>query len=122
MVSLYPISYKNRNMLKKHWNTTYVESRIKEWTYRQMNPWFPWITRESIEFLELWLSKNDSGVEFGSGRSTVWFAKRCKQLTSVEDNSEWYQTVKDKLAKENLANVKYLLRSSEWKADNSNDY
>ena len=36
-------------------------------------------------------------AEFGSGRSTVWFARRVGRLTSVEDDRGWYDRTRDLL-------------------------
>jgi hypothetical protein len=47
------------------------------------------------------------GLEFGSGRSTSWFAGLLGRLTSVEHDSAWYQEVKAKLATNNVTNVDY---------------
>ena len=45
-----------------------------------------------------------SALEFGSGRSGIWFSQRVQNLTSVEHDLDWYQSVKDKLEKENVTN------------------
>ncbi len=50
-----------------------------------------------IDILETWLRPNDVGLEFGSGRSTIWLARRIKQLTSVENDPGWYTKVKELL-------------------------
>jgi len=50
-----------------------------------------------------------TGVEFGSGRSTHWFAKRLKQLISIEHVAEWYAVVQQQIASKSLTNVDYRL-------------
>jgi len=59
-----------------------------------------------INILETWLRPTDIGLEFGSGRSTNWFASRIGHLTSVEDNPEWYQRVRNQIKNKS---VEYLL-------------
>jgi predicted O-methyltransferase YrrM len=59
-----------------------------------------------INILESWLLPTDIGLEFGSGRSTSWFASRVNHLTSVENNSEWYQRIRKQIINKP---VKYLL-------------
>ncbi|MGQ9682039.1 MAG: hypothetical protein ACUVX9_05855 [Anaerolineae bacterium] len=49
------------------------------------------------------------GIEWGSGRSTVWLAKRAARLISVEHSSEWHARVQAWLTKEALLNVDYRL-------------
>jgi hypothetical protein len=47
------------------------------------------------------------GLEFGSGRSTTWFAARLEHLTSVEHNVAWYHKVAQRLTADGLSNVDY---------------
>lgn len=58
----------------------------------------PWITSSAVRILDSMLTSSDIGVEFGSGRSTLWFAKRLKYLISIEKNPEWYFKVKKNLS------------------------
>ena len=51
----------------------------------------------------------DREAEFGSGRSTVWFAERVATLTSVEHDERWYEAVSAKLKERRLANVDCIL-------------
>jgi predicted O-methyltransferase YrrM len=59
----------------------------------------PWLTEDAIKFLETFLQtkKNAKILEFGSGASTIWFAKRTKNLVSVEHDPQWFKTVQNKL-------------------------
>jgi len=50
-----------------------------------------------------------TGLEFGSGRSTVWFAGKLRRLTSVEHDPDWFATISRKLADAGLRNVDYRL-------------
>ncbi|NPV56889.1 MAG: hypothetical protein HPY76_15160 [Anaerolineae bacterium] len=67
------------------------------------------MTPQANELLNSWIRDTDSGLEFGSGRSTVWFARRCGKLTSVEHNPDWYQAVTKRLNEQQLINVDYHL-------------
>src|SRR5690606_11835599 len=71
-------------------------NRLKQIWYEKNYPDAPWLTMEANILLNQLIKKNDIGLEFGSGRSTIWFAKRCKFIYSVESNSQWY----DKISKE----------------------
>ena len=55
---------------------------------------YPWITMGSILALEEWIKPEFSVLEFGSGGSTIFFAKRCKLVKSYETNLLWYNKVK----------------------------
>ena len=66
-----------------------------------------------VEILGNWLRPEDVGLEWGSGRSTLWFAQRTSQLVSVEHDETWYQTVASKLRNRSLQNVVYKLRTAE---------
>lgn len=57
----------------------------------------PWFTYPAIEYLsQLDLSKK-SIFEWGSGNSSLFFAERSKQITSIESNREWYSYVSQHL-------------------------
>ncbi len=65
--------------------------------YQRRNPESPWLTQAIISILESWLRPEDIGLEWGSGRSTAWFAKRVSHLTSVEHDPRWANIVTNKL-------------------------
>ena len=50
-----------------------------------------------------------TGLEYGSGRSTVFFANKLKKLVSIEHHTAWYEKVEKLLKARNLSNVEYLL-------------
>ena len=68
----------------------------------------PWLTQKANEYLSKYLQKNHTGLEFGSGRSTIWFSKKVKYITSIEHNQEWYSKVKEKLIQKNVHNLNYI--------------
>jgi len=61
----------------------------------------PWLTEKAIEFLEDFFKKNENAkvLEFGSGSSTLWIAKRTNNLTSIEHNEKWFSFIASKLDK-----------------------
>lgn len=78
----------------------------------------PMISIRATDQLAAFLRKDFNAVEFGSGMSTPWLAKRCGFLLSVEDHREWAGRVRQMLAKLGTAdNVRYELRSRETYAD-----
>jgi len=77
-----------------HWNSTYIYNRFLLMRYERANPNVPWLTPQMNEVLDSLLQASDVGVEWGSGRSTLWFAKRVSHLISVEHDSTWVAQVK----------------------------
>jgi predicted O-methyltransferase YrrM len=75
--------------------------------YQQTHPNHPWLTKEANSILSSYIQESDRGLEFGSGRSTIWFAKRVSFLTSVEHDSCWYSRVHNWLM--GMNNIEYLL-------------
>lgn len=56
-----------------------------------------------IKFIEKFLNKNDSMLEWGSGGSTVYFCQFVKEYYSIEHDKKWFDRVNDVLP----SNVKY---------------
>lgn len=71
----------------------------------------PWLTENAIFFLKGYLAGKPEAVilEFGSGTSTLWFAKQTPNLYSVEHNKKYYELNKKELAKDDYYPVAYYL-------------
>lgn len=93
----------------RHWTPRYIYNRLALALYEKQHPHQPWLTHQSVEILTTLLRRRDVGLEWGSGRSTVWFAARIQHLVSVEDDLQWYQKVKKLLTEQGLSNVDYQL-------------
>lgn len=76
----------------------YFVARCRVILDQLLHPNDPWLTRDAIRFLERYLRRDMHAFEFGSGRSTKWFAQRVARLVSVEDDPVWYQRVNRELA------------------------
>jgi hypothetical protein len=94
----------------RHWTPCYALNRIKLLLYELRHSDHPWLTQQANSILSTLLKPKDVGFEWGSGRSTLWFAKRVKHLTSVEHDDRWYKMVSGKLRSANLVNVNFLLK------------
>lgn len=57
---------------------------------RRGNP-IPWYTYPSIDFLSPKNFKDKNVLEFGSGQSTFWWAKKSRKVVSIEEDKSWYQ-------------------------------
>lgn len=51
----------------------------------------PWVTYSFIDFIKSRLNKNLNIFEYGSGSSTLFYAKNAKQVVSVEHDKNWYE-------------------------------
>jgi len=85
-----------------HLSPRYVLDRFLVALDQHRRPADPWLTRSAISILESWLRPDDVGFEWGSGRSTVWFAARVQRLASIEHDPAWYETVRNRLARAGL--------------------
>ncbi|MFI3290756.1 MAG: hypothetical protein R3Y46_02630 [Opitutales bacterium] len=72
----------------------------------------PWYTYPAIEYLSALDFKDCSVFEFGSGSSSIWWAKRAKEVYSVESSKEYY----DRLIENKQDNNTVFL------IDNNDDY
>jgi predicted O-methyltransferase YrrM len=95
--------------MMRHRTPRYVVDRVRQLRYERSHPGDPWLTPEAIRLLASLLRRSDRGLEFGSGRSTVWLAERVHQLTSVEHDERWHATVSGTLRARGLENVDYVL-------------
>lgn len=50
---------------------------------------YPWITPEAICWLEKNLNKSMHVIEFGCGGSTIFLARLCATVYSIDNNIEW---------------------------------
>lgn len=96
-----------RGRTVRHWTPRYIRARIRQAFYQWGNPDAPWLTPEAIQLLDSMLKPSDIGAEFGSGRSTLWLARRCAYLTSIEHDEAWHATVSATLADEGITHVDY---------------
>lgn len=85
-----------------HWTPRYILDRVSLAVHERLNPGNPWLTRSAVQMLDSWLKAADVGLEFGSGRSTIWFASRVRNLISVEDDPKWFAIVKGRLHEQGL--------------------
>jgi predicted O-methyltransferase YrrM len=97
----------------KHWTPAYLVNRLRERLYRRLHPDLPWLSPEAVRILSANLQSSDVGLEFGSGRSTLWFAQRVGFLTSVEHNPEWHRRVSIQARRLGLTNLTCLLMPRE---------
>jgi predicted O-methyltransferase YrrM len=96
-----------------HWTPRYIRARLRQALYQRAHPDAPWLTPEAIRLLDSMLRPSDLGVEFGSGRSTLWLARRCAHLISTEHDEAWHERVSGTLAEEGVTHVDYRCHQRE---------
>ncbi len=69
----------------------------------------PWLSPAAVAILNSILSPSMVGFEFGSGRSTIWIAKKIKNLVSIEHNREWFNKISGIIVSEQIQNITYKL-------------
>lgn len=76
-------------------------------------PRLPWLVYRAIARIASALRPDSRVLEFGSGASTLWLARRCFELVSIETDPAWYREVNQSLAREGITNVDCRLVPSE---------
>jgi len=76
------------------------------------NP-IPWVTYPFIDFIKERIRKQHTVFEYGSGNSTLFYAKYAGIVVSVEHNREWY----DKIVGEKPENSEMIFCDLEYGGD-----
>jgi predicted O-methyltransferase YrrM len=71
--------------------------------YRRLHPDRPYYTPGAIAELEAVLNRSSIVFEWGSGVSTIWFARRVASITSIEHDASWFQKVSGWLREADIA-------------------
>lgn len=90
---------------RRFWTPRYIRNRLALAAWQRRRPDAPWLAPRAVSFLDQVLRPSDVVVEFGSGRSTLWFARRVRYVVSVEHNRDWYSKVGRQLEAAGLRNV-----------------
>ena len=75
-------------------------------------PSVPWISYDAIKLLEATLDPASRVIEFGSGMSTLWYARHAGFVYSIENCELWYRKTAGMLEKHGIRNVRYRYASS----------
>lgn len=75
----------------------------------------PWVTYSFIDFIKTRLNKNLSIFEYGSGNSTLFYAKHVQKVVSVEHDEVWYH----KIVQEKAPNAEMIFTALEKGGDYS---
>lgn len=73
----------------------------------------PWISYSAISVLGKHLTRSSRVLEFGSGMSTIWYAKHAGEVFSVEDYKPWFDKISKLLMQKNIGNINYQFANDE---------
>jgi methyltransferase family protein len=79
---------------------------VRDGVLTDKDGYIPWFTYPAIEALKTWDLSDKSVLEYGSGYSTLFWARCTKHVVSIEHNPEWF----DKVRKLMPSNVDLRLR------------
>lgn len=75
----------------------HFKSSLKWSALDKDNKPIPWYTYPAIDFLNKYDFCDARVFEYGSGNSTLYWAKKCKQIISIEDDLKWFNSIKNKI-------------------------
>ncbi len=96
----------------RHLSPRYVVDRSAVTVWQRRHPFAPWLTSTAVDLLTGWVQAKDTVFEWGSGRSTAWFAAHAGRVISVEHNPNWYESVSQQLSTSMSDSVERHLRPS----------
>lgn len=79
----------------------------------------PWIPPSATRMIQRHLTLGSRVLEIGAGMSTLWLAKRCRSLLSIEADRKWFEQLGVMLAGRGLRHVDLQFR---WQADDMSDF
>jgi predicted O-methyltransferase YrrM len=71
----------------------------------------PMISYRAVRYLNVLIQPTWRIVEFGSGASTVWLARRCAFLLSIENDPTWHAQIGTRLRRQGFRHVRHELRT-----------
>jgi hypothetical protein len=79
-------------------------------------PWYPY---SMIDFLENRVNKDLTVFEYGAGNSTLWFANKALNVSSVESDQSWMEILSKKIAPnttlyyEDVSSLEYVRKAAD---------
>jgi hypothetical protein len=88
---------------------SWIQSNCRERTPLQDQ--MPWLTYGALRWLRNNVRKDMTTFEYGSGGSTLYFARKVRQHYAVEHDQGWYQIVQKALGEKSAGNVHLTLKA-----------
>ncbi|HVO74842.1 MAG TPA: hypothetical protein VMT35_12515, partial [Ignavibacteriaceae bacterium] len=101
-------------------NGWYKSFRRKQSIDKDGNP-IPWNTYSFIKFIEPRLKSHFKVFEYGSGNSTLWYAKRVKSVKSVEHDKDWFDLISKKAPSNCTISFRELKEDGDYAKEILND-
>jgi predicted O-methyltransferase YrrM len=70
-----------------------------------LDPVYPWLNAGAVRYLRARLAPDMRGLEFGGGRSTIYFSRLMESLVTVEHDEKWRRKVAALMQRFGAANV-----------------
>ena len=90
------------------WARRFVTSILYFRGYRKFYPNDPFYTPGAIKRISSLLDPKMTVFEWGSGISSLWYAKQVKKYICVEHSSEWFNRIKEDFKNNNVNNVEII--------------
>ena len=104
------------------WSVRYFRDRIGSYFFQRRHQDKPWLSRGAVLFLDQWLKESDRVLEFGSGRSTFYFARKCARVVSHEHHPDWGAKVEAAIKENGWSHVDVVQRADESYASTASSY
>jgi len=92
----------------------WIESFRKKLPVDKSGEPLPWVTYSFIDFIFDRLNKSMDVFEYGSGNSTLWYAKRVNSVTSIEHDKKWFEKIRKNIPKNVDLYYKKLVYGGEY--------
>lgn len=89
------------------WTSGYVYSKTSNKPIDYLKNPIPWFNYATIDFINDRINETLDVFEFGSGYSTLYFAKKVNSITSVEYDLGWFSNITNQTKKLNNVNIIY---------------
>jgi len=113
------LSLKNRRF--DHWTPQYLRYRLQAAVRAMVHPEEPSLTPAAIRQLQRLLRPDSVGIEWGSGNTTRFFARRTRHLVSYETDPSYYAQIEAALRREGITNVDYRLVPHDFEGEHDED-
>jgi hypothetical protein len=104
-----------------HWTPRYLRYRIQAMGRAYLRPEEPSLTPRAVSQLARTLRADHVGVEWGSGNTTRWLARRTHHLTSFETAPAYYEVISAALRAHGIVNVDYRLIAHDFEGETDED-
>jgi hypothetical protein len=97
----------------------FLVRRIKGFDDTLRFPEVPWVNERAKQWFDTHVSGDSAVFEYGSGSSTIYFARKARLVRSVEYKFEWYMRIRRRIREVGLENCTVSFIPPEKGADGS---